>query len=358
MKVLLTISSLRSGGSERVLTTLANHWQEQGWDIEVFVLSNEGDHFFDLNKDIKIYTSQNYYQNSALNYFRQLWDFRQAIIASEPDIVISFLNLINISTLIAAVGINIPVLISERNNFDTLTSPFWQRMRRLTYPWAKGMVVLSQYDFDKYHFVKDKQIIFNPLNQEKLLNVNFNQKEKLMIAVGSLTHQKGFDMLIQALKQIEFGEWKFLIIGEGNLREPLTQQIQEAGLEAHVQLIGRKENIFEYYKRAAIFVLSSRYEGFPNVLNEAMAHGCACVAFDCKTGPADIIQDEVSGLLVEAENIDLLAQKITRLQQDETVREKFFNHAMQIREKNALEKISEKWQTYIQQILNKGSIDV
>lgn len=350
MKILFIISSLSSGGAERVLTTLANHWTKKGWDIEIFSLSSEK-MFYKVDSNIKIYSSRNYYQNSTLNYLRQLLDIRKTAQISQPDIIISFLNLMNISTLISTIGLKTPVIISERNNFDTLKSKFWRALRRITYPHSKGMVVLSQYDFDQYTYVKSKKIIINPLDMNKLLDVNIQDKENLIIAVGSLsTKQKGFDMLIEALSSVEIKNWKVMIIGEGKERENLEALIHKYQLQDSVLLIGRKDNVFDYYKRASIFVLSSRYEGFPNVLNEAMAHGCACVAFNCKTGPSEMIENHINGFLVEANNTNSLSKKISTLIDKQALRESFSEEAMKIRKKNNLEKISLQWETYIKNI--------
>jgi GalNAc-alpha-(1->4)-GalNAc-alpha-(1->3)-diNAcBac-PP-undecaprenol alpha-1,4-N-acetyl-D-galactosaminyltransferase len=213
-------------------------------------------------------------------------------------------------------------------------------------------VVQSGYDFEKYAYVKNKQIIVNPLETKKLLNVTLADKEHLLIAVGSLTPQKGFDMLIEALNLIDMQDWQCLIIGEGAEREKLTQRIKKYQLEDKITLIGQKKNIFDYFKKASIFVLSSRYEGFPNVLNEAMAHGCTSVAFDCKTGPSDMIVHGKNGLIATAENIDDLSKKISEAINNEALRERIFPQALHNRETNSLEKIVTQWEKYIQGVLS------
>jgi len=349
MKILFITSSLSSGGAERVLSTLANHWSKKGWNIDVFILSTEKK-FYPLNDNIKLYHSKKHYDNSILNYTRQLLDIRKTIQKVQPTIIISFLDLMNISTLIASIGIQIPILISERNNFDTLKGKHWRILRRLSYPFSSGMVVQSSYDFKQYDYVKSKQIIANPLDEKLLLDVSLKDKEKYIIAVGSLTHQKGFDMLIEALANIEMKEWKCLILGEGEERDNLNAQIHQHQLENHVQLMGEKKEIFNYYKKASIFVLSSRYEGFPNVLNEAMAHGCTAVAFNCKTGPSEMISHEENGLIADAENIQDLTLNINKAMKNPTLRETIFYNAIKNREKNSLTKIAHQWEEYLNEI--------
>jgi len=230
MKVLLITSSLSSGGAERVLSTLSNYWVQQGWEIDVFIISADKQ-FYTLHKSINLYTSQNYYSNSIFNYARQLLDIRKTIKKVKPTLIISFLDLINISTILASIGLKIPIIISERNNFDTLKGKHWRMMRRITYPFTNGMVVQSDYDFQKYNYVKNKKIIANPLNKDLLLDANIEQKQKYIIAVGSLTHQKGFDMLIEAINQISIGDWKCYIIGQGQEESNLQQLIEQYAIQ-------------------------------------------------------------------------------------------------------------------------------
>jgi len=226
-------------------------------------------------------------------------------------------------------------------------------LRTILYPKADGIVVLSDYDYKKYSAVESKKIIFNPLNKKKLLDVKFEDKKNIAIAVGSLTHQKGFDMLIPALSKVNLENWKFYIIGEGPERVKLEGLVKKYDLADQVFLIGRKNNIFDYFKEASIFVLSSRYEGFPNVLAEAMAHGCASVVFDCKTGPADMVLQNLNGLLVDPNNIRDLAGKIELLIADKKLREKFFNNAIEIREILDIDTITLSWESYIEETINK-----
>jgi len=357
MKVLFIISSLESGGAERVLSTLANYWSRKGWDITILVVSLKN-RFYNIDEKIKIISllDDDKSTNSKFQLFYYIKGIRQTIKKEKPDIVISFITLMNILVLLATRGLSVPVLISERNYFDQLRKKSLKVLRRFLYPKSSAMVVLSEYDYNKYNYVDNKKIIFNPLNSEDILDVNIDKKEKILIAVGSLSSQKGFSMLIQALSKIEFNDWKFLIIGEGSLRESLEKLITEYNLEENVFLIGKKSNIFDYYEKASIFVLSSLYEGFPNVLAEAMSHGCASVAFDCKTGPSEMINDGVNGYLVEANNIEVLRKKIVLLMESKEKRQSFALEAMKIKVNLDLNKITGMWEEYILKIIESKKV--
>lgn len=349
MKIFFVISSLTSGGAERVLTTLANYWTSKKMDVYIYTTSTQ-DVFYVLDENITLLSTP-LRKNPVVNFFHTLYNLHQAIKTIQPDIVISFMNRVNIFTLIASIGLKSPVIISERNYYDNLKIKHWKILRRLTFPISDGMVVLSHYDYEKYSFVTNKKIILNPLDTYALPSVKLEDKEKLLIAVGSLTKQKGFDMLIKALAGIDLTNWKCYIIGEGPERTLLTSLIQEYNLTEHVSLIGRKNNIYDYFTKASIFVLSSRYEGYPNVLAEAMAHGCSCVAFDCLTGPSEIISNGENGYLVEANNIQQLQETIDKVIASPNIRADFFETAVQIRETNCVERIAQEWESYIETII-------
>jgi len=346
MKILFTIGSLTSGGAERVLVTLANFWASKGLDITVLIVSSHDD-FYKVDDSVKLISLDKKFADKKSSILNTISGIRATIKEVKPDIVISFITIMNILTLIANIGLKIPIIISERNYFDQLKKSHWKLLRRLFYSRTDGMVVLSDYDYNKYSYVKNKKIIFNPLNKKNMINVNFNDKEKLIIAVGDLIEQKGFDMLIPSLSRVDLSDWKVMIIGEGKDRESLTSLIKAHNLEDKISLIGRKSNIFDYYKKASIFVLSSRYEGFPNVLAEAMSYGCSCVAFDCKTGPSDMIENHKNGLLVEANNSLKLGEKIDFLMRNQSLRKEFFTEAIKIRNRLDIDEISEKWESYI-----------
>jgi len=347
MKIVLVISSLTSGGAERVLTTLANYWSEKGWEVTILAILSHDKNFYKLHENIQLKSLDIRYKNSILNTLWYFYGIRNVVKEENPDYVISFISAINIFTLIALIGLKQPVIISERNYFDVLKSKFWRFLRRISYSLADGLVVLSKDDYQYYNYVKNKKIIFNPLRVENLPECKFELKEKLIIAVGTLTKQKGFDRLIRSLVGVDLSDWRVDIIGEGPERKALHSLIKELKLENSVSLVGRKSNIYAYYQRASIFVLSSHWEGFPNVLAEAMAHGCACVAFDCKTGPSSMIKHGENGYLVEDGDTTDFKDKVSELIKNELLRKMFFFKALQIREKLNVDIIVNEWESYL-----------
>ena len=161
-----------------------------------------------------------------------------------------------------------------------------------------------------------------------------------------MVEQKSFDILIEAFSSLApvHSEWDLWILGDGPLRPALEQQIHALGLQNRVFMPGRSGNISEWYERADLYVLSSRFEGLPMTLIEAMAYGVAVVSFDCNTGPRDIIRHEVDGLLVPPEDSAGLSAALARLMGDETTRQRFAGRALEARERFSMARITGLWE--------------
>ncbi|WP_083502486.1 glycosyltransferase family 4 protein [Sphaerimonospora mesophila] len=148
------------------------------------------------------------------------------------------------------------------------------------------------------------------------------QENPVVIAAGRLVPQKGFDLLIQAFAQVvgRHPEWRLRIFGSGPRRDRLRGLIDEYGLSKHVSLRGRTNRLHEELAEASIYALSSRFEGLPMVMIEAMTHALPIAAFDCPTGPGDVLTHEVDGLVVPPKDVDALAAALDRLMSDRDLR--------------------------------------
>ncbi len=147
-------------------------------------------------------------------------------------------------------------------------------------------------------------------------------------------------------------EWKLIIAGEGRERDKLEQLAVEYNISSGVNLTGWQESIDELYARASVFVLSSRYEGFPNSLAEAMSAGLPCISFDCDFGPAEMIRHDVNGILVEPGNVEKLADEIDLLAADESERNRLGRKATEIKKELNLESITLKWENVFFELWN------
>jgi len=175
------------------------------------------------------------------------------------------------------------------------------------------------------------------------------QRRKVFVAAGRLVEQKGFDLLIEAFARIaeRHPDWSLEIYGTGPLEGELRDQLTRAGLESRVVLAGWADDFNAVLARSSVFVLSSRYEGFPNALLDAMAHGCACVGFSCESGPEEIIEHEENGLLVEAESVSELADQMSIVAGDVELRTQLGGAAMRVSERFSHSQFISAWDELI-----------
>jgi glycosyltransferase involved in cell wall biosynthesis len=237
----------------------------------------------------------------------------------------------------------------------------WETLRRHSYKLLDTVTVLTNESADwvKHNtYAQNISIIPNtasyPLSVQEPY-IKPNPSGKTIIAVGRLDNQKGFDLLIDSFSNlaIKHPNWNLMIVGEGSLRSALEKQIQGLKLKSRVFLIGRVGNVGEWYESADIYAMSSRFEGFPNTLVEAMAYGLPAVSFDCDTGPRDIIRHEIDGLLVPVGDVVALTTALDRLMSDKVLRLQFAEQAIEVRERFSMEKITELWEQLFNEVSKK-----
>ncbi|HIE0440255.1 TPA: glycosyltransferase, partial [Serratia marcescens] len=165
-------------------------------------------------------------------------------------------------------------------------------------------------------------------------------------AVGRLSNQKGFDRLIALWRGVaaQVPDWRLLIIGDGPERDALLRQIEDAGLARQVSLLPATADVADYYRQASLYLMTSRYEGLPMVLIEAMSFGLPLVAYDCKTGPAELIDDGVNGYLVPDDDAAAFSEGVIKLMLDPGLRAHFSVAALEKSRRFSPERIYPQWQ--------------
>ncbi len=314
MKVLFLTVSLGAGGTERVISMLVNDLADMGIDVELATLSSEETDFFRLPKSVKRHQLGGLKNSSTLvtallNNVIRVRSIACVIRNNKPTHVISFLPQLNVLTVIGAAGKKCNVIVAERNlrTADNLPG-VWQILRRLTYPHAEAVTVNSTEMKFALEGMLGRRIekLDNPL---EILNEGgvFSPRERLIISAGRLVSQKGYDLLIRAFANSDFQKagWKLVILGEGDERERLTDLIGQWRLEAQVVLFGLTDQIDSWLTRAALFVLTSNYEGTPNAALEAMAYELPVLATDTCGEMRYIIRDGVDGLLSPRREADV-----------------------------------------------------
>lgn len=202
-KLCFIIYSLGNGGAERVLTTLANYFIDKN---EITIITfNDAKSFYKLDERIKIVSlnsnkdSKNIF-DAIKNNISTIIKLIKTIKKVNSDVVISFMTTSNILSILACKILNKSIIISERINYDFLSSKIWKRIRKVVYPFCNHLVVQSNYDLEKYNFVKNVSIVENPLFI-KFFSEQI-QRKNYFLAVGRLDKQKGFDMLIEAYSKL------------------------------------------------------------------------------------------------------------------------------------------------------------
>lgn len=371
-----------SGGMERVLTTKANYLADQlGYYVSIILTDDKGNKpYFPLSEkidviqlDVNIDSLWQYPVWKRLYlYHKRIKEYKQklgqCLKRSRPDITISLLrreiNFLNdIDDGSAKVGeIHFGRYKYREANFafmpnfvnQWITNRWMAQLDRCVKR-LERFVVLTHEDATYWKGMTNLTVIPNPITINQ--GQHTNSQSKHVIAVGRYTNQKGFDLLISAWKTVnkKHPDWMLNIYGGGN-RDAYQKQIDELGLTNVINCNGPVSNIAEKYQESSIFVLSSRFEGLPLVLMEAMAIGLPPVAFTCPCGPRDIIHDGEDGILCENGNIEKLAEGICKLIENEPLRIEMGQKAAQNIQRYTIDNIMKQWDELFQEIHRSHAI--
>lgn len=364
MKLVIYIHSLSSGGAERVTATLANHWAQKDWYVVVVTVTGGGHDFYDLNERIRRIAlslaaeSSNLFQ-AVLNNLHRIWTLRRILLQEKPDVAMSMMTTANVIMAISARLARVPVIGSERTYPPAMPlGRFWEFARRNVYPLLDcivGQTNDSASWISEHAPAKRITVIPNPVtfpltahspNVSPAQVVSALRCEKLILAVGRLGEEKRFERLLTAFSaQVNrHPDWALVIIGCGRLRETLIQHAINLDISNKVALPGVVGNIGEWYEAADLYVLTSRFEGFPNALLEALAYGVPAVAVDCETGPSEILRHEIDGLLVPQDDPSSLEAALDRMMSDAKLRAEYAQRAVEVRSRFSVEKIADMWE--------------
>jgi glycosyltransferase involved in cell wall biosynthesis len=302
MRIVLTISSMNSGGAERVAATLCNAWVERGDEVILIgMYSGRGECHYRLDPRVRliwIAEEVGRARGRLTGYAARMRALRRIVTKEGADVLVSFLVNVNVTTLIALRGSGVPVVVSERIDPAIAEGgPVWRLLRRITYPWAAAVTVQTRAAADSLRRIVPGLsrivVVENPIPVELTLlrrRPATPMSRRRIVGVGRLSEEKQFDHLIEAFAAIarrnpDIDLW---IWGEGHLRDKLLAKALAEGLENRVYLPGKTNDPWAEMIRADLMVLTSASEGFPNALLEAMALGVPCVSYDCPSGPREI----------------------------------------------------------------------
>ncbi|WP_170007318.1 glycosyltransferase [Bacillus fonticola] len=328
-KVAFYLPTLNGGGAERVVVNVLNNLANED-NIEFLMVLNKKEGVFvnQLSSKIPIYELKTKRMRDSIPALLKF------LKEEKPDLLISGMSHVNLITIIAnRISKNkTKIIVTEHANLssvnkkskkNTLFNIIKLILMKKLYPKTERIISVSkgvQDDLRKYIKLDNEQmkVIYNPVISNTLYvkaaeQVNHswyeNKKNPIIIGIGRLTRQKDFENLIQAFSILKSRvDSRLIILGEGKDREKLEKLIKDLGLEEYVDLHGFEENPYKFLRNADMFVLSSKYEGLPTVLIEALALKCNIVSTDCPSGPNEILRDGEFGRLVPIENSELLAE--------------------------------------------------
>ena len=325
-KVALYLPSLRGGGAERVMVTLANGFAARGYVVDLVLATAEGPYLKDIDAGLRVVDLKSPRVASSLpalvRYLRR----------ERPTALLSAMGHANVIAVLARGLARVPsrVVVSEHNNFSIskVNASSWRgrwmgSLIARAYPRADGVVAVSGGVADDLARGiglprSSIKVVYNPVVTDALLTQSREApahpwlqpgEPPVILGVGRLTAQKDFPILIHAFARLrQEREVRLLILGEGELRPQLTALVAELGLQADVALPGFADNPFAIMRHGSLFVLSSAWEGFGNVLVEAMACGTPVVSTACPSGPDEILEDGKWGRLVPVGDVEALAE--------------------------------------------------
>jgi glycosyltransferase involved in cell wall biosynthesis len=323
------LMDLDGGGAERVMANLASGFADQGLKVDLVLVNAEGPYLSQLSPKVRVVKLENSRLILSLpalvRYLKQ----------EQPPVLISALEDTNIIALCARniAGVSTKVVVTVHNHLSREAQNATQFKRRLTpqlvqwfYPWADSIVAVSQgvaENLVDMGLPREKiKVIYNPIVtpdlseklQEPLAHPWFlPDQPPVILGVGRLEKQKDFPTLIHAFARVrQQRPARMMILGEGSERSPLESLVQELGLVEDVVFPGFVTNPYAYMAQATVLVLSSAWEGFGNVLVEAMAAGTPVVSTNCESGPAEILANGQYGKLVAVGDSEAMAAVITQ----------------------------------------------
>lgn len=362
-KILFHLNCLEQGGAERVVSNLANQFSSDGYEV-IVATEWQGENEFVLKETVRRVHVGLCSTDEKKSHLQKIWlrikYLRQLLKEEKPDVAIAFAHKANYRTLMAAIGIKVPVIISVRTDpvghYDSLLD----KIRiALLFPRADGCVfqTAGQRDFFPQYLQRKSRIILNPVN-DKYLNVSQPEElEKAVVQSGRLVDFKNQPMLIRAFLKVheKHPEYSLKIYGGDSgdgTKEVLEQIIRENHAEGFVMLMGGSDSLEKELPKASVYAFSSDWEGLPNALLEAMALGMPIVATDCPCGgPRTVMTHEENGLLVPIKDEDAMAAGICRLIEDRTLAERLGQNARKISAKINSKAITDEWRDYIEKVI-------
>jgi glycosyltransferase involved in cell wall biosynthesis len=354
-RLTLVIHAIAPGGAEKVLSIMANHWERSGRRVTVISFDDGSEPpFYALEPGVQrvplgMAGASRGFFDALRNALRRVARLRAAIRASRPDVVVSLLDQVNVTTLLATRGLGVPVVVCEHtdpNVYDI--GAVWSMLRRVTYRWADLVVVLNRRARDYFGAALQERIriIPNPVQVDpRAAPAARDGGRRRIYAMGRFTAEKRFDLLLRAFARIKDRnpDWDLTIFGDGPLRRDLEILAEALGLDGRIDLPGVVADPHPRMRSGDLYVSASRIEGFPCALTEAMACGLPVISTYYHSGVEDIITDGIDGVLVTSGDEAALTEAMQQLIDDPARRRRLGEQARRITDRYGTDAIMAMW---------------
>jgi GalNAc-alpha-(1->4)-GalNAc-alpha-(1->3)-diNAcBac-PP-undecaprenol alpha-1,4-N-acetyl-D-galactosaminyltransferase len=354
-KLCLVIPSLQAGGMERVMSELSGYFAtKHDFEQHLILYGINREIFYSIPESIIIHRPAFTFNNRWRFFYtiKTIYYLRKTVNKINPYSILSFGELWNSFVLIALLGLNLKIYISDRCSPEKKLSVIHSFLRRLLYPRAKGIIAqtLKAKEIYTNQFSHNNiKVIGNPIRE--IPSSNENIKQNIVLMVGRLIKSKNQDKLIELFLNIKMPGWKLILVGYDHLQQNnyahLQEIIKHSDAEDRVFLEGKQADVESFYRRSKIFAFTSSSEGFPNVIGEALSAGLPVVSFDCVAGPSEMIHDSHNGFLVQLFNYTMFQEKLEILMKDDDLRIRFGENARNDIKQFSVANIGEKYLQFI-----------
>ena len=350
MKIMFAIDRINGfGGAQRVIVNLANQAFLDGNEVSILLTGDNGDSVYELTDGVRVL-----YPGASAKKMSKMSMLRKIIVNEKPDVIVSFLTMVNVLILTLSLGTGIPVIISERNDPD-YCSDKEKSLAKFSYRLAKAIVVQTdsiKRKIEKF-YTKTIYVIPNPVvvgeKRKKTYEITHS-----IVAVGRLNPQKNYYLMLDAMKMFRktHGDYILHIYGDGDIKNNLIEYSKKLGIGNNVVFHGNDPDVKSKIINADFFIMSSDFEGMPNSLAEAMALGLPVISTNCDGGgAADLIEDNVNGRLVDKGNAEMLSRAMCEYAENPYKAQMLGEKAKEIQNRLSISAVNDLWYGAIRDVL-------
>lgn len=358
-KIILYIGSLARGGAERVVVNLAEYLQKDGYEIVIVTKEQEKVEYkvpHGVRRILGDICGDEIVASRIKNFCNRVKKLRQIWKTEKPDLIVSFIKKNNLMAILSSRGLKVPILVAVRSAAFREYPGLYKHIAKVLFRMADGVIVQTP-EQAAYFGKKIKRktcMLPNPIRPEFMEEVFTGERRDEIVTVGRLDNNKNQSMLVEAFARIasQYPNMKVFLYGDGDRRGKIADLIRKKGLENRVLLAGQQTDVKAKIQGARIFVLTSRVEGIPNAMIEAMALGIVPVSTDFGGGGAgQLIEDGENGFIIPVDDVDALAERLKHILSNPVEEGRMRERAKEVCVRFAPEQVNKQWKRYFEQFI-------